>query len=201
MAAHSGTSVPTAERIADAAVTVVARRGLDQLSVRSVAREAGVAPGTVQHHYRSRPALLRAALDRVVERQFGRIAAGGPHPTPLAALRAGLRQLLPLDAARRDESIVWLAFTAAAASDAAVADRHREVVALMRRTTADTIRLAQRAGEVPAGIDATTSAVLVVAATDGLVVHGLSAPGRRPSLLRLCDEAVDRLLSPGGGRT
>jgi AcrR family transcriptional regulator len=194
VAPHSGTLVRTAVRIADAAVTVVARRGLDELSVRSVALEAGVAPGTVQHHYRSRADLLRAALDRVVERQFRRVAAGGPHRTALAALRAGLRQLLPLDAGRRDESIVWLAFTAAAASDAAVADRHREVVALMRRTTADTIRQAQRAGEVPVVINAETAAVLVVAATDGLVVHGLSATGRRPSLARLCDEAVDRLL-------
>lgn len=196
MAGHS-----TPQRIADAAIAVVARQGLDALSVRTVARAADVAPGTVQHHFPSRSRLLDAALDRVVERQQARVAATGHHDSALAALRSGLRALLPLDDERRDESVVWLAFTAAAASSSTVAARHGEVVALMRARLADAIGLAREWGELGPDVDPARAAVLVAAVTDGLVVHGLAAgAGERDGLGRLCDDAVDRLLGVGPGR-
>lgn len=77
--------------MADAAIRVVAEHGLDQLSVRTVAREAHVAPGTVQHHFPSRALLLERT---------------GPNTSGLTALRKGLRALLPVDRARREEAIV-----------------------------------------------------------------------------------------------
>ena len=102
----------TSTSIADAAIRVVARQGLDRLSVRNVARQAGVAPGTVQHHYRTRAQLLDAALARVVERQLRRVDEGGGDDSGIGALRLGLRALLPVDEPRREEAIVWIAFAA-----------------------------------------------------------------------------------------
>src|SRR5262245_39022892 len=118
----------TATAIADATIAVVAQRGLDQLSVRNVARQAGVAPGTVQHHYRTRAQLLDAALERVVHRQLRRVEETGTHDSGVTALRTGLRALLPIDEARREEAVVWIAFAAAAAVSPSLGPRHREVV-------------------------------------------------------------------------
>jgi AcrR family transcriptional regulator len=67
----------TSTSIADAAIRVVARQGLDRLSVRNVARQAGVAPGTVQHHYRTRAQLLDAA-QAIVWIAFAAAAAANP---------------------------------------------------------------------------------------------------------------------------
>ncbi len=68
-------AISTADRLADAAISIIAREGFDALSVRRVAREAQVTGGTVQHHYPSKVELTVAALDRTVHRQSVRLAS------------------------------------------------------------------------------------------------------------------------------
>lgn len=195
--AESPRTAPTATLIADAAIRVVARRGIDALTVRNVARQAAVAPGTVQHHYPARVDLLNGALDRVVERQLARVAATGFHASGVDALRNGLRALLPIDGERRDEAIVWVAFAAAAAAAAAgpaLRSRHREIVTLTRDRIGEVIALAKDQGEIPQTVDATIAAVLVAACIDGLLVHAISSDCDTADLGALSDAAVTRVL-------
>jgi AcrR family transcriptional regulator len=70
------------EALLDAAITVVARRGLRYLTYRSVASEAGVTHGLVAHHFGSRDALLLAALQHSVERSIEVTALRAPGGTP-----------------------------------------------------------------------------------------------------------------------
>lgn len=51
-----------AEKIADAARTIMAKRGIAGVDMRSVAHEAGVAVGTVYNHYPDKESLLLAVL-------------------------------------------------------------------------------------------------------------------------------------------
>lgn len=57
-------------RIRDAAIRLFADRGIDGTTVRDIAREAGVSPGLLRHHFGSKEALRAAcdayALDRLV---------------------------------------------------------------------------------------------------------------------------------------
>ena len=57
-------------RIRDAAIRLFADRGIDGTSVRDIARDAGVSPGLLRHHFGSKEALRQAcdayALDRLV---------------------------------------------------------------------------------------------------------------------------------------
>jgi AcrR family transcriptional regulator len=57
-------------RIRDAAIRLFAERGIDGTTVRDIAREAGVSPGLLRHHFGSKEALREAcdtyALDRLV---------------------------------------------------------------------------------------------------------------------------------------
>jgi AcrR family transcriptional regulator len=57
-------------RIRDAAIRLFADRGIDGTTVRDIAREAGVSPGLLRHHFGSKEALRGAcdtyALDRLV---------------------------------------------------------------------------------------------------------------------------------------
>jgi AcrR family transcriptional regulator len=66
-----------AARIRDAALRLVAERGFAATSIRSVADAAGVSPGLVQHHFRSK-AELRRALDAFVVR---RVSTSIPLPS------------------------------------------------------------------------------------------------------------------------
>jgi len=68
-----------AARIRDAALQQFAKQGVGATSIRDVAKAAGVSPGLVQHHYRSKAGLRRAVERFVVERAiatFGRPIGG-----------------------------------------------------------------------------------------------------------------------------
>jgi TetR/AcrR family transcriptional regulator, regulator of biofilm formation and stress response len=56
-----------AQLIADAALTVIARDGVERLTHRAVAKQADVPLGSTTYHYSSREDLLLAALERAVE--------------------------------------------------------------------------------------------------------------------------------------
>jgi AcrR family transcriptional regulator len=53
------------ERILDAVVRLLAQRGISAVSIRAVAREAGVSLGLVNYHYEDKTSLIRAALRRI----------------------------------------------------------------------------------------------------------------------------------------
>jgi AcrR family transcriptional regulator len=117
-----------ADRIADCAIAVISRDGLDALSVRRVANEAGVAIGTVQYHHRTRVELVDAALRRTAHRQRVRSMSARRRPTIIATLVARLALLLPHDEASRAEAVVWVALAAAAARDPIVGPHQRRIV-------------------------------------------------------------------------
>ncbi len=64
-------SDPTVDRILDAAVTVLGRRGTTEATVDEVAQEAGVGRATVFRRFASKDAIFEAALTRVVGRVIG----------------------------------------------------------------------------------------------------------------------------------
>lgn len=59
----------------DAVLTIAADDGLDQVSLRNVARHAGVSMGMVQHHFGSTSSMLRASLARAIDAIDRRIEA------------------------------------------------------------------------------------------------------------------------------
>lgn len=67
----------------DAAIEVVAERGLRGLTYRAVAERAGVNNTLVAHHFGSRSGLLEAALAHATERTLERFAAAVDDSRPL----------------------------------------------------------------------------------------------------------------------
>src|SRR4029453_5925987 len=67
-------------RIRDAAIRLFAERGIAGTTVRDIAREAGVSPGLLRHHFGSKEALREAcdvyALDRPPQLKKGRVFVG-----------------------------------------------------------------------------------------------------------------------------
>jgi AcrR family transcriptional regulator len=78
--------------IADAAIHLVATRGLRGLTHRAVDTEAGLPPGSTSYYLRTRAALLTACVNRMLERDLAAApgpAAGSPAGTP-PGLPAGM---------------------------------------------------------------------------------------------------------------
>jgi DNA-binding transcriptional regulator YbjK len=59
----------------EATLRVVGRLGIDSVTHRAVAAEAGLSVGAISHHFKSRDALVEAALRFAVQREMERLRA------------------------------------------------------------------------------------------------------------------------------
>jgi AcrR family transcriptional regulator len=191
----------TPDDLTDALMRVVAGHGLDAVSIRTVAREAGVSIGTVQYHFATKDELLLAAYRRVIEQVTDRaVAIAAADPRPGEYIRALLYELLPLDDRRETELRVALAFTARSVHSPPLTDLYTEGYRALVGAIAQALELAVTAGDAPPGIDCRREAIRAVAIADGLAWHLLCAPSAlTPGEARgALDEHLAKLLSSAG---
>ena len=79
-------------RILEAVVTLLSRHGISGVSMRAVAREAGVALGLLNYYYEDKTSLIRAALRRIEEQDVA-LVQPDPSEAPLERLRLALRRV------------------------------------------------------------------------------------------------------------
>lgn len=185
--------------VLDAVVRLVAHAPPEALSIRNVAREAGVSVAQVQYYFRTRDELVLHAFEHVtatLEAELQRVDRSG---SPLEVLRRMILSWLPLDAARREAVQVWLAFTARAPASERLAAVAAQLDATLRRELAQGLRDAQRAGQVPAELDADRHAMLLLAVIDGLSTQALVGGAAVSAALEAALDAQLALLSATGG--
>jgi AcrR family transcriptional regulator len=185
----------TAQRLADAAMAVIAREGHDALSVRKVAREVSVTGGTVQHHFPTKVELTVAALDRCIERQGARLLRNPRSEPAVRDMSRRLSSLLPFDGERRTEAVVWIAMSAAVSGTVEIEARHRIAVEGMRQWIRSGIVRTQRSGEVPDRVDVHDAAQMIEAGLDGMMLAGIAeAPNWNRRARQRFDVLVQRVL-------
>lgn len=181
--------------LALAAWAVVRREGIEHASVRTVAAEAGCSPGSLRHYFPSQSDLLAAALQVVVERIDARLVAIARDPDPRVAARRVLHELLPLDAERRAENEVWLAFTARALVDPPLRRMHADVDGALRSACT-------KAAEAFVVADPDIEGERLHALIDGLCVHAALGGDRLPAerIRAVLDRHLESLesLDPAG---
>jgi AcrR family transcriptional regulator len=81
------------QRILDAVLSLLSQRGIAGVSMRTVAKEAGVSLGLLHYYYEDKVGLIRAALLRIEEDDISLL---GPDPglPPEERLRAALRRVV-----------------------------------------------------------------------------------------------------------
>lgn len=181
--------------VVDAAIAVIAERGLADVRISDVAERAGMTPGHVTYYFPSKNALLMSAIRRSeeafadrLEQRLARVA------DPWRRLQRYLELAVP--AGPRDPAwLLWFEVWAAAALDPEVAAVHDELDARSRAVLADVVRYGVDRG-VFRPVDPDGAAALVAAAVDGLSVRlALGAAGvSRAGVLRACRQAAEAVL-------
>ncbi len=191
--------------ISAAVVRLAARRGLQGVSFREVAAEAGVSVSLVQHYFGTKENLLLGTLDiqsAAMGEYVGRRLAGlGPDPRPLDVLRTVAAAFLPTDDESRAAMLLYHAFAAGALTDEALrgAAFFRNERSL-RAFIADQLNLAREAGELADGIDSDIEARGIVALLLGLSLTVLLEPTSLNQAERVVDAHLARLSrEPGPG--
>ncbi len=77
------------QQIAEAALSLVAERGLGQLNIAAVARRVGLVPSGIYRHFKSKDEIVLAVLDRIEARMLANVrAACEETPDPIERLRS-----------------------------------------------------------------------------------------------------------------
>lgn len=158
-------------RVAEAIHRIAAREGLEGVSVRVVAAEAGLSAGAVQREFATKDELLhfalRASVDEVTAR-FGRFRVGPERLTVAEGLRLVLLDLLPTNGRRWAQTRIWAAYYARAAVDPVFAGVLAELDAQARANLRAVLEYARDQGELASGQDPEAAAELLMVLVDGL---------------------------------
>ena len=172
------------QQILDSAITLLAQRGVDRASLRTVGEAIGVSHTALRHYFSSRDELLVEAY-RAHE---ARAAQDAPATSESAVG-------LIVEAAERNRSIPGLVELYATLTTDALQEQHavtrrfvRDRFRSLREALAAMIASGQQAGRIAADIDPLDAAALVIAASDGLQIQWLLDPeavdvGRSLSIL------------------
>ena len=180
------------DRILRAATRVFARRGFFSAQVADVAREAGVAAGTVYLYFRSKDDLLVSIFDRTMREAIaeGRTALDGV-TDPIERLRRIARLHLERMGRDRDLAVVFQVELRQSTKFMAQlsATRLREYLGILR----DVVAEGQAAGVFRAGINPTLAAKVLFGALDEMATNWILSE-RRYDLAADADAVVDLFL-------
>ncbi|MFD7457213.1 MULTISPECIES: TetR/AcrR family transcriptional regulator [unclassified Streptomyces] len=181
-------------QIGTALLELAAERGLDEVSVRTVAAASGRSAGAVQKYFSTKEEMLAFAAELAGERVERRMAEVGTTLPARRALRELILTTLPLDAERRADATAQLAFAVHAAHHPRLAAIRRQVDQDVRQALVTWLESAGHGDNAGAVADA------VIALSDGLALRMLyaSSEQEREGLLTALDRALDVLIgSPG----
>jgi AcrR family transcriptional regulator len=188
------------EELAAAVWRLASRDGLDAVTIRAVATEAGWSTGALHHYFDGKEELLLFAFGTVADRVGRRVAAAREAATePLELVRGLLALGLPLDSGRRDETRVWFAFLGLALTRPALARAQRLAYRAWRGLVADALRDARERGDIGSRIEPDREAAALVALVDGLAVQASFEP-RAVDAARMEQLLDERLAGLGGVR-
>ncbi|WP_306336501.1 TetR/AcrR family transcriptional regulator [Streptomyces sp. KL118A] len=162
-------------RIAEAVCLLIARSGMESVSLRDVAAEAGVSMGAVQRCFRTKDEMLLFALEgiseRIGDRAKARIEASGTPESAVTLLDQALSALALVEPEDRTEAQVWGAFVAHAAVSEELAGVLRDTYAKLHDLLVWLLDYGRTTGELRPDVDAPTEARALLALTDGLTAQ------------------------------
>ncbi|MQY22091.1 TetR/AcrR family transcriptional regulator [Nocardia macrotermitis] len=184
-------------QIAEAVWRLAMRGGLEQVTLRQVAAEAGVSARLLQYYFGTRDQVLLGALEILnaeAERQAReRMACLGDAPSLRAIVRGVLLEMLPLDEQRRDRHVVYAAYFVRFLTEPTLAAVARAATPELANLVSDLIIRAQESGEVPAGIDAAAEGAFLTAGAEGLQTRVLLGQSSPECAIEVIDRQLDRV--------
>ncbi|PPH94157.1 TetR/AcrR family transcriptional regulator, partial [Rathayibacter sp. AY1D5] len=162
--------------ILSAVVAVLSTRGAEHLSIRTVAAEAGVSVGAVQHHFPTKQALLAGAMARVEERFRERMRSRlEAESSAEVRLRVFCDEIACVADEDVPDAIVWTAFASRAGTDPEIRAIHTAGWSRTEDVVLELLRAAH-----PAASFGADDAALLLAVLDGIAVSRAAERPARP---------------------
>lgn len=162
-------------QLVEAVFRIVRRDGVENASVRNVAREAGLSMGSLRHYFATQAELLAFALGEVERRLRARLADLDTSGDPRDVLERVLHHLVPMTPDSRVEHEIWLAFVGKAVADPTLHSLNARVYDELRELIRQVVA---RVGGADRDPDLETERLYAL--VDGLVLHVALRPEQWP---------------------
>lgn len=185
--------------IAEAVYRLIESNGMDAVSLRDVAKEAGVSVGGVQHYFKTKDDMLLFALSYMRERVLPRLQQRLdqlPNPSTRERTRAAIMRMLPLDKESIQEATVNIAFFANSFGNRETQAKLREGYKALREASQQNLKAAQAAGELNPAVksrDVEKAAADLFFSVQGLIGPTLIGAMSKKEAVALIDHKLDQL--------
>ncbi len=159
--------------LARAAVKVIDRLGIEDATLREIAREAGYSTGIIGHYFGTREDVLIAALGYVMDNTTKRMSELAEMHRGLKATHELSGELLPLDKQRTRENRVWLLYGAEAIYERRLRKVYVKYDDQVRSLLRTTLEQAIADGELSSAVDPELEANRLLALSDGVSLQAL----------------------------
>ncbi|MGY1811143.1 TetR/AcrR family transcriptional regulator [Blastococcus sp. SYSU D00820] len=189
-----------------ALLRIASTRGLQAVSIREVAAEAGVSLRGVQYYFPDKRALMASGLAELVARLDRRIreraAAIGTGLPARTVLEVTLTSILPTDEPSRADQLAWTAYYAAGLTDAegtaGLRDEGLRGPDGLENWLTGVLARAAEAGEIAADRDPRTEVVSLLALANGLTSSVLGSQRSAEDAVAVLTYRLDRLFRATG---
>lgn len=164
------------ERFAEAAIGLIARHGLEGVTMRAVAAEAGLSYGSLFHYFNSKDELLMHVVRHLAALQTRRVNEFSSQYSGLKALEHLLCDDAIINESSRDAWMVWMTFMYKAALQASFAEMHAELINGWVARISRLLEDARDAGEIRRELDVHSEAVAIWAYSAGIGQMSLLHP-------------------------
>lgn len=162
--------------LAEVAAITIANIGLENTTIREIARQSGYSKGIIEHYFDSKEDLIASALAWLNRRYQLRVAEKIGQRQGLAALRIRLEQTLPLCEQSVQEWKVRLRFWSLAAINARFQTVQSSRWQAARDAFASDLRNAQKLGEVSPDLQPVEATDQILFFTSGISAAALHSP-------------------------
>lgn len=183
------------EKFAEATMRLIASHGLEGVTMRAVAAEAGLSYGSLFHYFQSKDDLLKHAVRHLTSLQTRRVNDYASEHSGLDALEQLLCDDAIINESSKDSWMVWLTFQYKVALQPSFAELHSELIDGWLNRITQLLKDAQEAGEISGSLDVDVEAMAVWAYSAGIGQLGLLHPDSLPAKLqkRLISSYLDKL--------
>ena len=168
------------DTFAEAAMRLIAQKGLEGVTMRAVAMEAGLSYGSLFHYFDSKEELLMHAVRTTIGQQTQRVDQLSTQFRGLEALEHLLCDDAVTTKSSRDSSLVWMAFQYQAALRESFGNMNAELVDGWYERIRTLLDDAKTAGEISESIDTDIEASALWAYSSGIGQLGVLHPESFP---------------------
>lgn len=171
-------------KFAQAAMSLIARNGLEGVTMRAVALEAGLSYGSLFHYFDSKDSLLMHSVEYFTSLQTQRVNEYSSRYSGLEALEQLLCDDVIINESSRDAWMVWMTFLYKAALQQSFAEMNAKLISGWLARIKSLLEEARNAGQISETLDLDREAMAAWAFSAGIGQIGLLQPEALPPRLQ-----------------